>query len=97
MCNLRAGFEWLVRILLPRHLCECLSARYDVFGRTINSREFKHVQFCQGKRRDWARADCDVRLQPLMPVIEMPSMNVFWARKKRTMIGRATSVLAAIR
>ena len=32
-----------------------------------------------------------------MPVIEMPSMNVFCVKKNRTMIGRTTSVLAAMR
>jgi hypothetical protein len=34
---------------------------------------------------------------PLIPVMEMPSMKVFWVKKKSTMMGRATSVLAAIR
>ena len=34
---------------------------------------------------------------PLIPVIEMPSMKVFWVKKNSTMIGSATRVLAAIR
>jgi hypothetical protein len=36
-------------------------------------------------------------LQPLIPVIEIPSMNVFCVKKNSTMIGSATRVLAAIK
>ncbi len=35
--------------------------------------------------------------QPLIPVIEMPSIKLFWVKKNSTMMGSATSVLAAIR
>ena len=38
-----------------------------------------------------------LRRYPLMPVIEMPSMNVFCVKKNRKMIGKTTRVLAAIR
>jgi hypothetical protein len=34
---------------------------------------------------------------PLMPVIDIPSINVFCVKKKRMMMGRATRVLAAMR
>lgn len=34
---------------------------------------------------------------PFIPVIEMPSMKVFWVKKNNTTIGRAMIVLAAIR
>jgi len=35
--------------------------------------------------------------QPFSPVMEIPSMKLFWVKKNRAMIGRATRVLAAIR
>lgn len=34
---------------------------------------------------------------PFMPVNEMPSMKVRWAKKKAKMMGKATIVLTAIR
>jgi hypothetical protein len=33
---------------------------------------------------------------PFMPVVAIPSMNVFWAMKKRISTGKMTSTLAAI-
>jgi hypothetical protein len=34
---------------------------------------------------------------PFIPVTVIPSMNVFWVKKKRKRIGRMVAVLAAIR
>ena len=38
-----------------------------------------------------------VAAYPFIPVIEMPSMKVFWVKKNRMIIGKATRVLAAMR